>query len=1124
MKVTKTQVKDIRRNIKKEIVSWISIIVIAGCAVVSFLGVYLAGRAVRTNGDRYYTEHNQADITVSSTKLLTPEDVEKIKAVPGVEDVEECWKVGGVIRAGDDVEINVISLTDRISKTELVTGRYPENDEECVIQADIADDLNVKIGDRLAVADETNGVPMFLRKNVFKVTGIVDHPDNIMEKEDPTGAYIMVNKSVFGGDIAESGEVMQVLIKTEREDGETYFNKKHTKKVNEIKEQLENLGLYLSIPRDEAVKLIMDENYDELSKADEELAKAKKKIEDGKQELKDSKKRLEDGKAELEENRKLLDDAKKQLEDAKKELDAGKAELDSGKAELDSGKEKLDAGKAELYSSYLEIESAKNTIRNKLREPCDQAGIQLSWAGGNSNPDIDSSATTARMFYITTDYAVDVTQSYDQLINGLIATIPVEQAKMLAEFVLPGEDVSDDNVYEMLRSYASDRFSAYSGDYDKLSQAAIAWDNAHENDYLPALNLYNSKLAEYQTGLAKYQAGLNEYQEKLAEYEDGEKQYTLGLNDYRHGLKLYSQGEKDLEKGEAEYKENESKYQDAMLSYFQAQETMKDIGDCKWVVTSQRSNIDYMLIDVNGDSLLSISVTFSMFFVILAGVVIYATVGKIISEQKKLVGSTKAFGFTNSEISIKYKVYALTASYLGGVAGVIIGVIFLQEFALERTYLGFRIGELRLLPGFFEIILTFFALTFLSLLAVRIATRKMLKEPATELLRGEMPKGLNGESNKKHKSLFAALIFRNMRVDKKRVVVMLCSVLGCSLLLMVGFDLKYAITDALDRQFDEVICYDEILTVSMYCTDPEAEEVEQILTEEGAEFARVHVVTQTFLEDGEFNVSKMIVGEPEELQKFYKLENAFGTGEITLSDNGIYVTKITAEKHGFTADEPGSLRLFDSYANPYDVEVAGVYVDYIDNFFMMSSDEYKSTFGYLPAFESYLIKLNGADHDTLHERLHGLNVYRRLKDFEAEKAYYSGWLQTVNYVILILVFVAILMSYFILNNLINMYLNQKKKELSVMRINGFTLGEVNRYMMLELVIITIVGIILGNVAGIFVGRFLVGLLETSTAMLVRTPNIIAIGLGSLITAIFSMIIILMVGRKIKNLDIKDAAQ
>ena len=53
---------------------------------------------------------------------------------------------------------------------------------------------------------------------------------------------------------------------------------------------------------------------------------------------------------------------------------------------------------------------------------------------------------------------------------------------------------------------------------------------------------------------------------------------------------------------------------------------------------------------------------------------------------------------------------------------------------------------------------------------------------------------------------------------------------------------------------------------------------------------------------------------------------------------------------------------------------------------------------------------------------------------------------------------------------------------------------------------------------------MVMLLESSTVMLVRTPSAAAIGLGSLIAAAFSVIIIFFVVLKIRKLDFKDAVE
>ena len=64
----KTQIKDTLRNVRKHIVSYISVIAVAMLAVAAFLGINYAADALIINASDFETNLNFRDIEITSTK------------------------------------------------------------------------------------------------------------------------------------------------------------------------------------------------------------------------------------------------------------------------------------------------------------------------------------------------------------------------------------------------------------------------------------------------------------------------------------------------------------------------------------------------------------------------------------------------------------------------------------------------------------------------------------------------------------------------------------------------------------------------------------------------------------------------------------------------------------------------------------------------------------------------------------------------------------------------------------------------------------------------------------------------------------------------------------------------
>ena len=129
----------------------------------------------------------------------------------------------------------------------------------------------------------------------------------------------------------------------------------------------------------------------------------------------------------------------------------------------------------------------------------------------------------------------------------------------------------------------------------------------------------------------------------------------------------------------------------------------------------------------------------------------------------------------------------------------------------------------------------------------------------------------------------------------------------------------------------------------------------------------------------------------------------------------------------------------------------------------------------------------------------------------------------LNIVVLLFIFIAGVMAGVVQLNLTNMYVLQKKREMTVMRINGFTVKEVIGYILRETVLTTILGILLGIAAGAGAGYSIVRTLEQSFLQLKRSPDILAWVLAAALTVLFTVIVNAIALRKVKNLRLTDAA-
>ena len=140
---------------------------------------------------------------------------------------------------------------------------------------------------------------------------------------------------------------------------------------------------------------------------------------------------------------------------------------------------------------------------------------------------------------------------------------------------------------------------------------------------------------------------------------------------------------------------------------------------------------------------------------------------------------------------------------------------------------------------------------------------------------------------------------------------------------------------------------------------------------------------------------------------------------------------------------------------------------------------------------------------------------------EKVRGRYDSLLVVYNMVVIIMTGFAILLSVFVLSNLTNIFVAGKKKELIVMRVNGFSTKQNLGYLARETILITALGFILAVVAGGIAGYFMLRVMEHDDAMLVRDFNPKAWLIAILMEFAFAGIIDAIAFRSVKKLKVTD---
>ena len=781
-----------------------------------------------------------------------------------------------------------------------------------------------------------------------------------------------------------------------------------------------------------------------------------------------------DGLLSLEKAKKMLaaaDDAMQQLQDAEQQLDEKRAELESGRQEFNEKKAELDSAKQEFSEKKAEFERGKKELEEKKAEF--ESGRQ------------------------------ELEEKKAELESG---RKEFEEKKAELE-----------NAKQEFSEKKAELESGRKEFEEKKAELETA-----KQEYAEKKAEFDSGKQEFDEKKAELDSAKQEFSEKKAELEDAKQQLAEKRQELEDGRIKLEDGRRELEEKQAEYDSGLVTYREKRDTLDQLKEYDKEIDSAKWTVLDNSSNGSFIYARSNSSNLSSLSSTFSILFVAIAALVIYASVARMVDEQSILVGTTKALGFYNKEVMAKYLIFGVRSTLLGVIAGILLAYFVLQTLCLNMYAPYYTVPKA---PPCFLLgpsVLLFVGGLALAVAAVLIASYSLMKSTAVTLMKGKEPKQLfkTGKSSKSSSSLYTRLILLNMGSDLTRVIVTIVSIAGCCILLMVGFTLKFGEDRVVQRQYGEVMTFDAELTFDP--DNPEAaEKLKSLLDSSGVESILVYQDNHAFSDGDSLSACKLISAEPDALPGWYNLRDENNESLVTESEHGVLITK---RMHETLALNPGdTITFYNESMSAFPTEVTGIFNNYFGQISFASQSAFREIFGTDPVPNCFFIKLNGYSINVLRDGARWLPGFISLEDAAARRAQIESTAKAMDVLIIVMIVAAGLMAWFILDNLSGSYMLHKKKELTVMRVNGFTTKECVRYAASELIITTVLGILLGVPLGAQIGYRVIRLTEQSFLQMDRTLDIRSVIFSALITAVFALIINGRALSRIRDLKLSDAA-
>lgn len=1114
-----TQVIDLFANIKNSIVSFISVLMFAALGVAVFLGISWAKPALENGGEGMFNQGSFHHFQIQYPYGLTQSDLEELSHVEGVSQIEpeyqsfQAWR-----KNGKEFTVKLQSLGESIDTPIVVKGELPTRPNELAFHAESAERLGVSVGDTITFEKDANESAKakknktdsdgmeYLKNGSFKVTAIIKSADYASHEissygisTSPTGtvdALAWATDDAFDASAYQDGYPV-VNVRCDSLADKRTFTNEFQQASDAIQEPLEILGTKLATARYESLH-----------------GQVQKEVDEGQKKLDDGQKTIDETEAKIAQGEKDIADGEKKLEDGRAELAQGRAE---GQAELDDAYRQLMEGEAAKSEAEAKINDATTKI-NEAQERIDEADRLIATA--------NDEVTDAEQFKADCDAELSkgkITQEeYNRLLDNRGAQVNERLQPLATEYGVdvPKIDHSNFGIALSTTRKALDNSESIpvvvEGEKMTLGEARKRLNSAR-SELEAAQNEYDQKVKELDDGWALYREGQQTLEQETAKAEkeifDGEKKLEDAKTQVEDGKRQVEDGKRQVEDGKPVLEEGK-----ALLA---------QMPNYSWTVLPRSYNLGLCELTVFSDVTNSLSISMAALFIIVGLLVSYFAMSRIVREQVTQIGTKKALGLRQGEITASFLWYSGISVAVGAILGAL-GAYFIVEGIINGV-LGsmFAFGPY---PSFFgwELFLIISVIELVLILGTTyLACRTILKQHAVDLLRGDNPS--LGKPHFYEKwgiwqklPLFIQIIVNNCINEKRRALSTIVGVAGCTALIVTAITLNNDVMKSYDRHFENVYGFNAIAYVESEPKDA-ANNVESALKERGFLASRIFRGNYFMLQpDGEMGITRVIV--PMDNEAFGQLYhvNPIQGGTVDLSADGAWISQAYAEHFGAKVGD--NIALDDSNGNRHQVPILGIQEFWLScNEMVIGKQYFEKEFGDSTP-NCVLCQTNGTPVADVEQELKSKSIegfYSIIDSAAIEYESFDTFSAVSTAVVIVYIVLSALMAIVVLLNLNIMFIAEKKRELIVLMINGFSIKDARHYISYDNIALTAVGIIVGILLGVIMGSITVLSIEPVTGVFIKSPDGIAILTGILGSALLAIVMALISLRRINKFELTD---
>ena len=633
----------------------------------------------------------------------------------------------------------------------------------------------------------------------------------------------------------------------------------------------------------------------------------------------------------------------------------------------------------------------------------------------------------------------------------------------------------------------------------------------------------------------------------FSQLEDGQIQINNGWSELESqrvsGEQALGEAWQEIQQGEAAYQEGlvtftaervdaEIEIADGERQVAEAKQALADLIEPVYYVTDRSGNPGYQEYRDNADRISAIAEIFPVFFFLIAALVSFTTMARMVDEQRQQMGTLKGLGYSDFDIAKKYLIYAAIACIVGTSLGLVAGYNIFPAVIFDAY------GSMYSLPS---VKITYYLSYALISIAIALlctigpaawAAHASLRENPAMMMRPKAPK--NGKRVLLERVTFiwdrlsfnSKITVRNLMRYKARNMMTILGVAGCTALILTGYGIKNSISGLADTQFNDVMRYNAITAMRPEASAEEIASYDELVAATPEITDHLKVVQESYkLDKKGVNLQNVTVFAPlesENLPDFVSLRDRITQEPIALTDEGAVIS----EKLANLADVgPGdSIEIRNDEMQTYQIPIQAVTENYVNHYIYLTPSLYEEIFiqAAEPTTDLLLFDEPESWERSFGSEVMGEQAVALVTFINSVDRSFAETLGSLDVVTLVLIVSAASLAFVVLYSLTNINVSERIRELSTIKVLGFYDVEVSMYIYRESLVLTLLGILFGFVLGKILSTVVLKMVEIDFMMFPPTIMPISYLYAGLLSLLFSSVVMLIMHRKLKQVDMIEA--